>query len=706
MASGGGGGQGEIALSVEETNRLRAEIGLKPLKMDDTGGDKQKQPGDGVEEDQQQPDAQEMRERIAASRSRRARDEIAGGKGLGEILAGEEGGDAADWVAKMRQKEAAMQQEQPSEAAAAAAVPKKKERRARPKAPKMAAEDELAGLRVAHDMKAFGEVHEGEDVVLTLADKPIIGDDAELAEGPDELENIAIREKTALDKKLKDKEKTTVYDPTEDWQIGPDGLPRKKDVLEHYDEWAAESSKKKTKTPGGFFLSALVKGDADISPAKKLDLLTQSAQQSYSQPADFYTKEEMAKFNKPRRRKEKKNARRKVDWEELLGEGEEEDRDTGERHAGSRASQAQRMEAERPDSAAAVAQTLRQLDQSRGAAEGEAPPEDEDDRMLYEQLARQRRIALAQQEREKKPDEDLENGDGVGRGGAEEYVRKVIEGDLVKKEEEEDVEMKAEDEAAGVKKEDESNVELSAFTEFIKSLQTPEEKFSAIHSEGYTGSMLYRQQRLARQRKLESRIKGERAGQAEPASAPAAKEKAKERTKDKDDEQMADAAAAAGGAEEAAVGEGEGEEESDEDEDEELLNDSAMDVGLASALSFLKSRGELSDDAYRLKRHHPTLKPMHMATDKDDIKIEYRDDYGRVMNEKEAFQYISWTFHGKKPGKRKLERMMMKQQNEKRLKEMDPSEVMPTMRALKKMQEQEGAAHLRLTGTNNSLRNA
>ena len=41
--------------------------------------------------------------------------------------------------------------------------------------------------------------------------------------------------------------------------------------------------------------------------------------------------------------------------------------------------------------------------------------------------------------------------------------------------------------------------------------------------------------------------------------------------------------------------------------------------------------GELSDDAYRLKRHHPTLKPMHMATDKDDIKIEYRDDYGRVM---------------------------------------------------------------------------
>ena len=58
-----------------------------------------------------------------------------------------------------------------------------------------------------------------------------------------------------------------------------------------------------------------------------------------------------------------------------------------------------------------------------------------------------------------------------------------------------------------------------------------------------------------------------------------------------------------------------------------------------------------------------------------------------VQNEKEAFQFISWTFHGqalqthtggsrvallmcvclcvcsKKPGKRKLERMMMKQQN-------------------------------------------
>eukprot|EP01068_Selenidium_serpulae_P013104 Selendium_serpulae@DN5925_c3_g1_i4.p1 len=53
--------------------------------------------------------------------------------------------------------------------------------------------------------------------------------------------------------------------------------------------------------------------------------------------------------------------------------------------------------------------------------------------------------------------------------------------------------------------------------------------------------------------------------------------------------------------------------------------------------------------------------------DEGGILFDYRDKYGRVLTQKEAFKHISWVFHGKGPGKRKQEKMLKRLYQEKKL---------------------------------------
>ena len=49
---------------------------------------------------------------------------------------------------------------------------------------------------------------------------------------------------------------------------------------------------------------------------------------------------------------------------------------------------------------------------------------------------------------------------------------------------------------------------------------------------------------------------------------------------------------------------------------------------------------------------------------KPNVKLEYIDDSGRLLNEKEAFRYLSHKFHGKGPGKNKIEKRLKKSEQE------------------------------------------
>jgi len=138
-----------------------------------------------------------------------------------------------------------------------------------------------------------------------------------------------------------------------------------------------------------------------------------------------------------------------------------------------------------------------------------------------------------------------------------------------------------------------------------------------------------------------------------------------------------------------------GTDKAKEDEDEfELLEDEpTLDRGLASFLSLCKNKGFIEaeskakkgtrpkkesleainftveeknyydiDDKYSRNRDRyggPTSDFQEKANYKPSVKLDYIDEKGHSMNEKEAFRYLSHKFHGKGSGKKKTE----KQQN-------------------------------------------
>lgn len=59
---------------------------------------------------------------------------------------------------------------------------------------------------------------------------------------------------------------------------------------------------------------------------------------------------------------------------------------------------------------------------------------------------------------------------------------------------------------------------------------------------------------------------------------------------------------------------------------------------------------------------------------KPDFKLDYMDETGRRMTPKEAFAYISWKFHGKKPGKKKMEKIRKRQFEEEMYMEMSTTD--------------------------------
>jgi len=55
---------------------------------------------------------------------------------------------------------------------------------------------------------------------------------------------------------------------------------------------------------------------------------------------------------------------------------------------------------------------------------------------------------------------------------------------------------------------------------------------------------------------------------------------------------------------------------------------------------------------------------------KPDIKLEYTDDAGRKLETpKEAYRYMCYKFHGKGPGKNKIDKRLRKQEIESKIKE-------------------------------------
>ena len=69
-----------------------------------------------------------------------------------------------------------------------------------------------------------------------------------------------------------------------------------------------------------------------------------------------------------------------------------------------------------------------------------------------------------------------------------------------------------------------------------------------------------------------------------------------------------------------------------------------LDVGLSSALKFFQARNAFQK---------PT-----------EATITHKDEFGRILSEKEAYKQHSWKFHGVKPKAKKTEKRILKIENE------------------------------------------
>jgi len=77
--------------------------------------------------------------------------------------------------------------------------------------------------------------------------------------------------------------------------------------------------------------------------------------------------------------------------------------------------------------------------------------------------------------------------------------------------------------------------------------------------------------------------------------------------------------------------------------------------GVGAALALLHQTGDLRAHTNEVWRGRARDEKQE-RTKKGELKLEYRDEAGRLLTKQEAFRQLSYRFHGQKPGKKNLEK--------------------------------------------------
>ncbi|KAM0719521.1 hypothetical protein Q7P37_003651 [Cladosporium fusiforme] len=639
------------AASIEQMNKVRASLGMAPLPVPGAaaGGPDFKQKDDASESEEEEEDnistldkrqaaagdnwkklEAERQEKIdrekrkeAAKKARDAGQRYAKleGKGLGDADEAEEL-DTRAWLMQQKKRQKKIEKARKMEAELA-----ERER-------EMQAEytsKDLAGVKVAHEADQFDEIT-GEQI-LTLKDAEI-GAESE----DDELENQELNAKEKLEEKLRLKKKRPDYDPTEQGEA--------KGVLSKYDEEIDGKQAKRFTLDGKGSTVEAKRRQVDANGETKgkgikinLDIFEDET------PTSDYVDPATVKVKKPKKNKKEKKTRQKA--------ADDDDIILSNDHTPAPQADSNAMDVDGEQQSAAKASKKRTFDI-------------EDDEDLQAKLAEQRRQAL---KKRKKMD------------GAE-LARQMRE------------EMPVDDEEP-----EEGGMTIDETTEFVANLKKPEERDDDSDNE----------------RRVRQRSAGPTgaAGDDEDGDA----EMAGQSYAEIDDE--AAARARASGSREMSTP---AEEVTTTGLDEE---DNMAGQGMAASLNLLRKRGLVSDGAggelaeKDRKRTKFLAEKQHLIDEFDqrareqreaerrsgrweklsnkdrdafarqqneqreqylsklqaemfnrdyrpDVKLQYHDEFGRSMNQKEAFKHLSHMFHGKGSGKQKTEKRLKKIDDEKR----------------------------------------
>ncbi|KAG9233513.1 putative U4/U6.U5 tri-snRNP-associated protein snu66 [Amylocarpus encephaloides] len=300
------------AISIEETNRLRISLGMKPLPVpgdagpvfkessfapvEDAGSTLESRQAEGYDNYRKLQEAEEAKKKrdAKADAVKKARDAAKRFSKLeGKGLADDEGDlDAKGWLSKQKKRqreiEKAHKREQEQADAEAAA--------------EYTAKD-LVGVKVGHELDTF---EEGEEQVLTLKDTTI---DENEEEG-DELENLDLREREKLNEKLELKKKKPVYNPHD-----VEDESGQKSILAHYDE-EIDGKKGKRFTLDG--QGSTKETFAELGQTQRIKPKAFSLDMLIEEPKSDYLDISEIKMKKPKKKKAKSTRRKAVDEDDIF----------------------------------------------------------------------------------------------------------------------------------------------------------------------------------------------------------------------------------------------------------------------------------------------------------------------------------------------------------------------------------------------------
>ena len=640
------------AISIEETNRVRIALGLPALPVpggaptfraskdeatsseEDVGStleSRQAQGYDNWKQLQEEKDAKAKREAkteaIKKARDTARKFAVLSGKGLGEAD-DKTDLDTKAWLkgAKKRQKKAEQEKLRRLE----------QELAERENAPEYTAE-ELAGVKVGHGLADF---EGGQEQVLTLKDTTI---DQNEEEG-DELENLELREREAINERLEIKKNKPIYDPT---AADEDGGST---ILKHYDE-AIDGKKRKRFTLDGQGNTAEEReamkqtiGERLKAQPVSLDILKDDV------PVSDYKDAVEAKVRKPKKKKAKTTRQR------VAGEDDMFSAELTTRHHQNGDS----MEVD------AVPGT------SNGTAQQQIPETSSfvDDDDLQAALATQRRAALKKRKRTKPADiarqvrEEASATPGAGSGMDGEEAE---EGSLVidetsefvanlQRAQEEERNRPAPQKAttamanAPVKdKDQDGDVDMGRSYNDIPDSEDLEARMkretSTPATPGITGTGLDDEATLNQGLGATLSMLSQR-GLIKKADENDLNALHRERQRFLNEKQKRETAAEA---------KARAQRERDR---------------MSGRLDRMSAR-EREEHARWENKQRDQQESRQMAEIfnreyKPDVQLKYVDEFGRAMNQKEAFKHLSHQFHGKGSGKQKTEKHLKKIEDEKK----------------------------------------
>ncbi|XP_017153392.1 U4/U6.U5 tri-snRNP-associated protein 1 [Drosophila miranda] len=677
-------GAGDV-LSVQETNKLRAKLGLKPLEVESgtskvtpastsenkkSGGDSDlssykdewgeflHKPADNLKE---KKEAEKLREKLKQRKEKRFLEErLARIRTLGE--SDEETDNVTKWVDKNKRvvnerEEAKKKAKELEELDETFGIPEMVEQEKQKARQRAYGDNNLKGLRVEHDMDDFGE---GRTVILTLKDQDVLNEE----EG-DTLVNVNMLDDERYKKNVVNKKQNPLsygYNVYEE-QYDELGNPIERSVLEKYDE-DIEGQPKKRKN---FVIGENSEEDRENRrrlleiktklAGKRLETLEDTNLQLAS---DTFSVEELAKFKKPKKKVKKLRQKLKAEDLEPLAEAGT----SGMSNFGSR--QGRHRDPEDVD-----------MEETKPEVKYEADEDDDLERVLSK--ARK----LKQKENIIKKSLPIEF----------ESIQRDIKPEII------------DDASSGVVLSSvDGHIVLNATAEFCRTL-------GDIPTYGMAGNRNEDSNDMMDFDKIEQLDDNMDTHNDQPALSHGTWNSVNP------DEVMQPADLDNLG---------------DDLEDRAILDEEPdVGAGVANALRLALSKGYLEreeknrpsntkmahlqaknysiedkaagedEKVGRRDRFHcgPIMDFKDKETFKPNVKLDYIDDNGRILNLKEAFRYLSHKFHGKGPGKNKIEKRLKKMEQDGLMKTMSSTDTpLGTLTMLQHKQKETKTAYVVLSG--------